>query len=198
MARGPYLTKGFFTATKGGNRFGNRRIEYKSDLEKQIMGWLDGSPDVMSWVYEPLDLATGDRATTHRPDFVVCMADGSQRLVEGKSHYWVGANPTDEAAKEAAAAGWCLQNGANHLLVWYEDVHNEDLQPQFRPFFAAIEGSDYHDELVRDEREEDHQINLLMSGARSSSRCRCGYLAQAGWAVGDIGAIDCPCCGSAS
>ncbi|MFT5455711.1 MAG: hypothetical protein ACI9K2_002194 [Myxococcota bacterium] len=192
MKRGDEQYKGRHHAEKGTDRFGGTLVPYRSDLEKQIMAWLDASPDVVEWMYEPFDLDIPGRVP-HRPDFLVTMVDGSRRLVEGKGGYWVSRNPEDESKKADAAKAWCEQNAVEYWVVWHEDVNHKELAPAFQPFFSAISGSAFGLRLKSREKAEQQEIDLLMAGGGSPSpSCSCGYLDVCG---ADLS--DCPVCGFA-
>ncbi len=145
-----------------------------------MMRWLDESPDVKRWVYEPVDLCGLDRSKPHRPDFQVWMADGSIRVIEGKSRYYVERNEEDEMLKARLAQRWADEMGWSYITVWHEDVERKGLRPRFQPMFSALPGSSFHTALVKATRRDADEINALLAGVRRYRTCECGYLQSAG------------------
>ena len=94
--------------------------KYRSGWEFAYLKWLDDNPDVISYLYEGVEIPYVSNQRTKKvrnywPDFYVTYADGSRVLVEIKPSRKVKQATIQK--KIAAAQAWCVAQGATLKIL---------------------------------------------------------------------------------
>lgn len=114
QVKNPKTKHGSYTSTKT-----LKEMKYKSSYEETYMLYLDNTPEVIAYNYEPF-IIKYDECKRYVPDFLVEYKDGSKELVEIKGMHLLYQQSTKN--KIAAGKKHAEDNGLTYKILTNKDI----------------------------------------------------------------------------